>query len=230
MCEILAVHWPSPRPFRDLLPWAKKIEHYGIGRFGWGFAWLDGGLVGCHRFPGRMSEDPALETDLVAVRSTQFLVHFRRPNKLSTVHLADTHPFSDEACRFAFCHNGTFDREPDFRPRYASRLRGKADSEVGFRMLEDLLAEGRAPGDAVLELHALLGGRANIGFLSARGELLVFNAYPQNQMWRFRCRDAEMACTQLHSADDSLFTLIFTGATHRRAVSGVAPVAVGVGL
>jgi predicted glutamine amidotransferase len=224
MCEILAVQWPSPRPFRDLLPWAARIEHYGIGSFGWGFAWLDRGLVGCHRFPGRMSEDPAIDTDLVAVRSTHFLVHFRRPNKLSTVQLADTHPFSDEACQFAFCHNGSFDREPEFRPRYASRLRGKADSEVGFRMLEDLLAEGRTSRDALSELHSLLGGRANLGLLSGRGELLVFNKYPQNQMWRFRTGGAEVASTALHSADESLFTLVFPQSTDRRAVDGVEAV------
>ena len=230
MCEILAVHWPSPRPFRDLLPWAEKIEHYGLGSFGWGVAWLDEGCVGCHRFPGRLRDDPDLQAALLDVRSTHFLVHFRRPNKLSTVQLADTQPFRDEAKQFVFCHNGSFTREPELRPWYASRLQGKADSEVGFRMLEDVLASGRAAGDAVSELHSVLGGRANIGFLSAAGELLVFNAYPQNRMWRFRSGDAELACTELHSSDSSLFTLVFPEAAERRQVGGVEAVAVGVGL
>jgi len=230
MCEILAVHWPSPKPFRNLLSWANKIEHYGLGSFGWGVAWLDGGRVGCHRFPGRLRVDPALKGAMLEVRSTHFLVHFRRPNKLSTVQLADTQPFSDAAERFAFCHNGSFSHEPEFRPWYASRLRGKADSEVGFLMLEDLLVAGRAADDAVSEVHRVLGGRANIGFLSAAGELLVFNSYPQNRMWRFRCGDAEMGCTELHSSDDSLFTLVFPDAAGRRQVAGVEPVAVGVSL
>ena len=89
MCEIVAVHWRSRRPFGELLPWAEKVEHYGLGSFGWGVAWLDGGRVGCHRFPGRMKEDPYVQAGLLEVRSTHFLVHFRRPNKLSTVQLAD---------------------------------------------------------------------------------------------------------------------------------------------
>ena len=144
--------------------------------------------------------------------------------------LADTQPFRDEAKQFVFCHNGSFTREPELRPWYASRLQGKADSEVGFRMLEDVLASGRAAGDAVSELHSVLGGRANIGFLSAAGELLVFNAYPQNRMWRFRSGDAELACTELHSSDSSLFTLVFPEAAERRQVGGVEAVAVGVGL
>jgi predicted glutamine amidotransferase len=230
MCEIMAVHWPSPRPFSDLLPWAEKIEYYGLGSFGWGVGWLDGGRVGCHRFPGRLREDPDLQAGLLEVRSTHFLVHFRRPNKLSTVQLADTQPFRDDAERFVFCHNGSFTREPEFRPWYEARLQGKADSEVGFRVLEDLLTKGRAPGLAVSELHALLGGRANIGFLAASGELIVFNAYPQNRMWRFRTGDAEMATTELHSSDDSVFTLVFSEATNRRQITGVETVAVGVGL
>jgi glucosamine--fructose-6-phosphate aminotransferase (isomerizing) len=229
MCEILAVHWSSPRPFADLLGWVKKIEHYGLGSFGWGVAWLEKGRIGRHRFAGRLGDDPAL-TGLVAVPSTHFLIHFRRPNRLSTVQVADTHPFVDEACRFAFCHNGSFAREPELRPRYASRLLGKADSELGFRVLEDLLKEGRAPVEALSELHALLGGRANIGFLSAARELLVFNAYPENRMWRFRSGDAEVASTALHSADDSLFTLVFPEAVECRSVTGVEAVALGVGL
>jgi predicted glutamine amidotransferase len=228
MCEIVAVHWRSRRPFGELLPWAEKVEHYGLGSFGWGVAWLDGGRVGCHRFPGRMSEDPYVEAGLLEVRSTHFLVHFRRPNKLSTVQLADTQPFRDAAHQFVFCHNGSFAREPEFRPRYVSRLHGKADSEVGFRVLEDLLAEGRAPADAVSELHKLLGGRANIGYLSGGGDLLVFNAYPQNRMWRFRSGEAEVAATELHSSDDSLFDLVFPEATDRRQVAGVEAVTVGV--
>jgi predicted glutamine amidotransferase len=229
MCEILAVNWSAPRRFGDLLGWVKKIEHYGLGSFGWGVAWLERGRIGRHRFAGSISEDPALG-GLVGIPSTHFLVHFRRPNKLSTVQPADTHPFVDDARRFAFCHNGSFAREPELRPRYASRLQGKADSELGFRVLEDLLTEGRTPVEALSELHALLGGRANIGFLSVLGELLVFNAYPENRMWRFCAGGAEVASTELHSADDSLFTLVFPEATERRAVTGVDAVAVGVGI
>src|SRR5947208_1198072 len=117
MCEILAVHWPSARPFRDVMPWAEKIEHYGFGRFGWGVAWLDDGRVGSHLLPGSLRED---------------------------------------------------------------------------------------------------------------AELLVFNAYPQNRMFRFRTAGAEVAATELHSADDSLFTLVFPEATDRQAVRDAEAVATAV--
>jgi len=72
--------------------------------------------------------------------------------------------------------------------------------------------------------------RAHVPPQLAAGELLVFNAYAENRMWRFRVGDAEVAATGLHSADDSLFTLVFPEATERRPVAGVEPVALGVGL
>ena len=98
----------------------------------------------------------------------------------------------------------------------------------GTRPPDEVFVVDNDPGDAVPELHKVLGGRANIGFLSAAGELLVFNAYPQNRMWRFRSGEAEVAATELHSSDDSLFDLVFPEATDRRRVSGVEAVTVGV--
>ena len=48
----------------------------------------------------------------------------------------------------------------------------------------------------------------------------VFNAYPKNQLYRFKLDGADLAATELHSPDDSLFRLIFPEATSRRTVTG----------
>ena len=111
MCEILAVRWATPTRFQELVPWAEKVEYYGIASFGWGVAWLDHGQVKRHRYEGRLSEDPSGVKQLANVVSTHFLVHFRRPNRLSTIQMADTQPFLAEKGRFAFCHNGYLERD-----------------------------------------------------------------------------------------------------------------------
>ena len=220
MCEVLAVRWPEPVPFTELVPRAEKIEYYGLGSFGWGVAWLEGQRVRCYRYPGRLSEDPTARDQLASVSSTHYLVHFRRPTRLGTVQLADTQPFLAEEGRFAFCHNGYFTNEGQFRDRYGARLLGQADSEVGFLMLEDFLGQGLGVGEAIARTHEQLNGNANIGYLGADGELVVFNAYPRNQLYRFRLDGAEVAATELHSPDDSLFRLIFPEAASRRTVTG----------
>jgi predicted glutamine amidotransferase len=220
MCEVLAVRWPRAVPFTDVLPWAQKMEYYGMGSFGWGVAWLNDGQVEGYRFAGRLAEDEKGPKRLAEVTSTHYLVHFRRPTRLGTVQLADTQPFISGGGRFAFCHNGFFNKEAQFRERFGSRLEGQADSEVGFRMFEDFAAEGLPPEEAIRRTHDQLQGNANIGYLGADGELVVFNAYPKNQLYRFRLDGADLAATELHSPDDSLFRLIFPGATSRRTVTG----------
>jgi predicted glutamine amidotransferase len=196
------------------------MEYYGMASFGWGVAWLERERVRCYRYPGRLSEDPIAREQLASVSSTHYLVHFRRPTRLGTVHLADTQPFLAEDESFAFCHNGYFTNEAQFRQRYRSRLRGHADSEVGFRMFEDLRAQGLLVEQAIARTHDELQGNANIGYLGANGELVVFNAYPKNQLHRFQLDEAEVVATELHSPDDSLFRLIFPEATGRRTITG----------
>jgi predicted glutamine amidotransferase len=225
MCEVLAVRWPEPVPFTELVPWAEKIEYYGLGSFGWGVAWLEAERVACYRYPGRLSEDPTARDQLASVSSTHYLVHFRRPTRLGTVQLADTQPFLADGGRFAFCHNGYFTKEAQFRERFGARLHGQADSEVGFRMFEDFRAQGLPAEDAIARTHEQLQGNANIGYLGADGELVVFNAYPKNRLHRFRLDGAEVAATELHSPDESLFQLIFPDATSRRTVSGAESMA-----
>jgi predicted glutamine amidotransferase len=225
MCEVLAVRWPAPTPFSALLHWARRLEQYGLGGFGWGVAWLEGDQVRNYRFPGALHDDAGAGQHLHGVRSTSYLLHLRRPSKLSTTQLADTQPFLHESGAFAFCHNGAFTNEPEFRAAYAGRLAGAADSEVGFRMLEDLLDEPVLPEEALVTVHDRLGGNANLGLLCRGGDrLLVMSAHRGNALWRFRVEDAEVAATALHSHDESLFDLVFEQAEERRVVEGVAAV------
>ena len=218
MCEILAVRWPEPTPFSALAGWARAMEYYGSGRFGWGVAWRDGGRVARHRDPGSMGDDPAVEGHLATVTSTEFLVHFRRPTLLSTIQIADTQPFLTAAEDLAFCHNGLFTEAESYRPEYADRLAGAADSEVGFCMLQDLVESGIATCDALAIVHAKLGGNANLATLDSRGVLALFSKHERNQFWTFKTGDADVAATELHSPDGSLFNLIFPGATDRAVV------------
>ena len=220
MCEILAVRWPAPTPFASIEQWARKMEYWGAASHGWGVAWLEGDRVRRYRYPGRLAEDQSAAKQLESVASTHYLVHLRRPNRLSTIQVADTQPFLAEGGRFAFCHNGTFTREKEFRARFAGILEGQADSEVGFRIFEEMLDQGASAEDALAKTFQQLGGIANLGYLGADGELVVFNAYANNRFFRFRMGEAQVAATELHSPDESLFRLIFADATERRVITG----------
>jgi predicted glutamine amidotransferase len=222
MCEILAVKWPGPRPFAAVAGWARAMEYYGSARFGWGVAWLDeggsGSRVRAHVGTGQMAHDQAVDGDLGATASSVFLVHLRRPTLLSTAQLADTQPFISEGIDLAFCHNGLFRERDAFRPAYAGRLKGSADSHIGFCMLQDIIGEGTPICDALAMVHAKLGGNANLATLDSRGVVALFSKHETNRFWTFRTGDAQVAATELHSPDDSLFTLIFPQADGRSVV------------
>jgi predicted glutamine amidotransferase len=220
VCELLAVAFDEPRPFGVVLPWARDIERLGIGGFGWGVAWLglDGTVQG-YRHPTSMREDPAGADSLAGVTSTRFLVHHRRPNRLSTVQMADTQPFVEQG-RFAFCHNGSFERHAALRDRFAGRLHGRADSEVGFAYLNAELGGGLDPAEALTATHRELGGTANLGYLGRDGRLLAYGGYPKNAVWAFVLDGASVAATGLHSDDGSLFDLVFPDAKDRHRVEG----------
>jgi Glutamine amidotransferases class-II len=224
MCEILAVKWPEPRPFSAVAQWARAMEFYGSGRFGWGVAWLDEGAAGepgrvrVHVDTGQMAADEAVAGQLGAVESTRFLVHFRRPTLLSTIQLADTQPFVMENNELAFCHNGLFAEREAFRPVYAGRMKGSADSQIGFYMLQDMVGDGVPVCDALAIVHAKLGGNANLATLDSQGAIALFSNHATNRFWTFRMGEAQIAATELHSPDDSLFTLIFPGADRQAVV------------
>jgi predicted glutamine amidotransferase len=242
MCELLAVAWDSPQPFGRILPWAQGLERVGIAGFGWGLAWLEDDGVHRYRHPTSLAEDPSGVTGHSEVASTRFLVHLRRPDRLSTVEMADSQPFlaadgdgidgPGGVGTFAFCHNGSLkaDRAP-----YARRLKGRADSEVGFCLLTDLLGEGVSPEIALPRVLHELGGRANFGYLGSDGQLLVYEGNRPNPIWRFSMDGARVAATQLHSDDESLFDLVFQQAEDRepvidRVAEVGAPTAEGEGL
>jgi predicted glutamine amidotransferase len=193
-----------------------ELERMGVAGFGWGAAWLGSdGRIRTYRKPVRLAEDDTGREALKAERSHRFLVHLRRPSKLSTVQMADTQPFQDEQGAFAFCHNGYLKQAEDYRARFADRLHGRADSEIGFRYVQDLLGEGVRPGQALAATHRALGGRANFGYLGADGELLVDASNEINPMWTFSLEGAAVAASALHSDDESLFDLVFPEATNR---------------
>lgn len=226
MCEVLAVAWEEPEPYSTLHEWVSGLENYGLGSFGWGVAWLsDDGAVQVDRGLGRYV-DEAVDRDLMQTKSRRFLVHLRRPNKLSTVQYADTQPFA-RGNDFVFCHNGFFDGAEALRPSYADRLLGGADSEVGWCFVQDRLDEGAEPVDVLREVDETFQGKVNLGYLDRAGTLAVYSHNPSNAMWRFTASGADVASTSLHSDDDSVFNLIYPDSTDRRLVPAGTAVVLG---
>jgi predicted glutamine amidotransferase len=215
VCELLLVRWPRPEPFSRALRWALDLERLGIAGFGWGVAWVEDGRVRVVKDTSRINDDRDAQRRLAGVRSERFLVHLRRPSLLSTSSLHDTQPFL-RGSDFAFSHNGSFTRHHEMRHRFEDRLMGAADSEVGFRKLESLLVAGRTPAEALPQTHREMGGEANLGYLGRDGVLLAYAGHPHNDFWTFTVDGASVASTALHSADQSLFDLVFRNADQRR--------------
>ncbi|MGC2192563.1 MAG: class II glutamine amidotransferase [Candidatus Dormiibacterota bacterium] len=227
MCEILVAVWPEPQPFEKVLPWGLELERLGIGGFGWGLAWREAGRIRRYRDPGTLRDDHNGRANLLGIRSSHFLLHLRRPARLTTVGLADTQPFVADDGSFAFGHNGGLDGAPGLRDHFAGKLEGQADSEVGFRLFESLVADGPEPATALKEVHRQLGGSANLAYLPARGSPLFYAGNPENDGWRFRLDGAEVASTALHSLDEAIFTLCFPTASHRVRLAPKEVVSVG---
>lgn len=223
MCEILVVAWPQPRPFEELVRSTVELERLGLGGFGWGVAWLADGDVQRVRGLGRFGEQARDCEQLAAARSDRFLVHLRRPSRLSTIALPDTQPFLLPG-RHAWCHNGYLNRADGLRDRWAGRLEGRADSEVGWLHFRDRLAAGDTPERALHSVDETFGGHVNLAYLGIDGTLAVYSHNSSNHFWRFRLGDGEAASTALHSDDDSLFNWIFPDAVDRHRI----PVGTGV--
>jgi predicted glutamine amidotransferase len=217
VCEMLAAAWTEPQPYATLHEWVCTLESYGLGGFGWGVAWLSAdGRVDVERGLGRYSVE-AKTTRLMAARSSRFLVHLRRPNKLSTVQFADTQPFARDS-EFVLCHNGFLDRAEALRPSYSERLSGNADSEVGWCFFQDRIDEGVAPVDALREVDETFQGKVNLGYLDRVGQLILYSDNTSNAMWRFNAEGADLVSTAVHSDDDSVFRLVYPQGTDRRLV------------
>jgi hypothetical protein len=227
LCELLLAVWPEPRPSEEVLAWAAGLERFGVGGFGWGLAWRDARTVRHYRNPGRLSDDANGRAELAKVQSTHFMTHLRRPSQLTTIALADTQPFRADDGSFAFEHNGRLEGAEDLRPQFSGRLQGRADSEVGFRLLEQLVQDGSEPAAALRAVHEQLGGTANFGYLPAAGPALAYAGNPANYFFRFRLAGAEVATTALHSADQAVFEFCFPGAAERSQVALGAVEALG---
>lgn len=216
MCEIVGVAFPDPRRLADVHGWVTTLEAFGLGGFGWGVAYLsDARKVEVERGLGRYAEEVTGRQDLLDIRSTRWLVHLRRPNKLSTIEYADTQPFYREG-EFAFCHNGFFDRADSLRLQYDGRLLGCADSEVGWCFFTDRLDEGAPVRDAMRQVDETFQGKVNLGYLDRSGRLAFYTHNPANAMWQFNVGDAQVVSTSLHSDDDSVFRLVYPESTNRR--------------
>ncbi|MGH9070388.1 MAG: class II glutamine amidotransferase [Acidimicrobiales bacterium] len=219
MCELLITVWPKATPIAQVLVWAEALERYGLGGFGWGVAFRDAGKVRHHRFPGRLADDEEGRAALAEVAATHYLVHLRRPSELSTIAMADTQPFLSDDQQFAFAHNGRLDGAEGMRARYAGRLLGRADSEVGFRLFEELLQAGESAQVALRSVHRELGGTANLGYFPVEGAPLIYCGGPANPLWRFRVGAVHVVSTGLHSSDQALFDFCFPSATDRQRLA-----------
>lgn len=216
MCELLVAAFETPQPFRTLAPVASSLEELGVAGFGWGAAWLDeeAGSVRGVKGLGRFREEGRRKSALLTATSRRFVVHLRRPSQLSTIQYPDTQPFLD-GDRSAWCHNGFFEKAEEFRPRFADRLQGRADSEVGWLLFLDLVAGGARPIDALRTVDETLGGNVNLAYLGGDGELSIFSRSTTNYFWRFSLDGGEMAATGIHSADSSLFDFVVPRASDR---------------
>jgi len=224
MCEMLAVHSSKPETtfaLAEILPLASELERLGIAGFGWGIAWHDpvAGRVRHTIQLGTLRENLAeAAAALGATRTDAAIIHLRRPNQLSTVGLADTQPFYSERHGCAFAHNGDFAHHEALRPRYLEQrlLHGKADSEIGFRLFEETLDRAAGPfyeEEALRQVYATLGGRANLLALMSDGSVVAYANCQDN--WMFSCHLGawEVMVTALYSWDQSVFTLVLPDAS-----------------
>jgi glutamine phosphoribosylpyrophosphate amidotransferase len=210
--------WQEPVTFDHIRPWALEVERLGLSGFGWGVAWVDesAGRVDLYKDTGTLREDQGAHTTLSGVESRRWMVHFRRPSRLSTVAMADTQPFLEKSAAWAFSHNGEFRRHNEYREQLGDVLRGRADSEVGFRLFERLFGEGRSVDEAIEETHRRLEGHCNVVYLGADGRMVVRAGNRHNPVWTFDIDGGHWAVTALHSPDESLFDMIFRDAENRR--------------
>jgi glutamine phosphoribosylpyrophosphate amidotransferase len=217
MCEQFVARAAEPFRLDELWPYAERLERYGLAGFSWGASWLaaEGGLR-TYRQTMAFRDDP--ERDRVgAEETTSVLVHLRRPSRLSTLQMPDTQPFDDPAGRFAFAHNGDLRDHKPARARYRAqgRIRGRADSEVGQRWLEDAWSDDEPVAHLLASLHDSFGGDANLAVLTKDGVPHHYAGNAENPVFAFRLGRIGLASTAIYSVDRSLFRYAAHGATDR---------------
>lgn len=220
MCEQYVAVSATPFRIADLWPFTERLERFGLAGFGWGATWRDaGGELRSHRDVRAFADDPERES-VGREATTALLVHLRRPSKFSTIGPADTQPFDDPAGRYAFSHNGDFTNDRALRARYreAGRLRGRADTEVGARWLEDEWAAAPSIAAALERLHDVFGGHANLAVLTRDGEAHHYAGNDENPVFTFDLGLVRLASTGMYSLDRSVFRYVVPEATNRRIV------------
>ena len=220
MCEQFVARAAEPFRLDELWELAERLERFGIAGFGWGAAWIaaDGRIAG-HRDVRAFRDDPVRDA-VGRHETTSALVHLRRPSKLSTLGPPDTQPFDDPAGRYSFSHNGDLLLHRDWRARYRAqgRIRGRADTEVSARWLEDEWRDGESVPHVLGALHDTFGGQANLAVLTAGGAAHHYAGNRENPVFTFRFGRIGIAGTALYSLDRSVFRYAAPGATDRRIV------------
>jgi hypothetical protein len=220
MCEHFVARAAEPFRLDELWEFTERLERFGIAGFGWGAAWIDGGpLISSHRSVLAFRDDPAREA-VGRRETTSALIHLRRPSRLSTLGMADTQPFDDPAGRYSFSHNGDLLLHRDWRARYRAqgRIRGRADTEVGARWLEDEWRDGESVAHLLGAVHDTFGGQANLAVLTTDGSTHHYAGNRENPVFTFRLGRIGIAGTGIYSLDRSLFRFVAPGATDRRMV------------
>jgi glutamine phosphoribosylpyrophosphate amidotransferase len=134
--------------------------------------------------------------------------------------MADTQPFMDPAGRYAFSHNGDLRNYQPWRRRYQAegRIRGRADTEVGARWLEDAWRPGEPVGHLLGALHDTFAGQANMAVLAIDGTPYHYAGNGENPVFTFRLGRIHIASTGIYSLDRSLFRFVAPGAEDRQLV------------
>jgi hypothetical protein len=220
MCEQYVACAKAPFRIADLWPFTERLERFGLAGFGWGATWLvDDGTLRSHRDIGAFRDDPGREA--VGREVTRaLLVHLRRPSKFSTIGPEDTQPFDDPAGRYAFSHNGDLANYRALRQAYreAGRIKGKADTEVGARWLEDAWTGNGAAPAMLQRLHETFGGHANLAVLTRDGGAHHYAGNDENPVFTFDIGPIHLACTGMYSLDRSVFKYVVPEATNRALV------------
>jgi glutamine phosphoribosylpyrophosphate amidotransferase len=221
MCEQFVASAAEPFRIDTLWPFTERLERNGIASYGWGATWLGAdGELHSYRDTGTFVDDAAGREEVGAEVTRSLLVHLRRPSKLSTIGPADTQPFDDPAGRYSFSHNGELANELRFRKQYqeAGRLRGRADTEVGARWLEDEWNGGTDVPGLLARLHRTFEGDENLAVLTRDGTGYHYAGNSLNPVFTFELGPIRLASTGLHSLDRSFFKYVAPEATNRRLV------------
>jgi glutamine phosphoribosylpyrophosphate amidotransferase len=221
MCEQFVASAAEPFRIDTLWPFTERLERNGIASYGWGATWLGAdGELHSYRDTGTFVDDAAGREVVGAEVTRSLLVHLRRPSKLSTIGPADTQPFDDPAGRYSFSHNGELANELRFRKQYqeAGRLRGRADTEVGARWLEDEWNGGTDVPGLLARLHRTFEGDENLAVLTRDGTGYHYAGNSLNPVFTFELGPIRLASTGLHSLDRSFFKYVAPEATNRRLV------------